>query len=52
MAKTVLANAASIATNMTISAQAAAYKQLETDLGITADNVLDKFLYYSNMLTG
>ena len=52
MAKSVQANASSISTNMTISAQSAAYKSLDTDLAINPSNILDQFLYYSNMLTG
>lgn len=49
MAKAVGANASSIATNLTIMAQSMAYKTLETDLNITPANVLDQFIYYSNM---
>ncbi len=49
-AKQILALANANATNMTISATADAYKQLETDLTF-ADVDLDQFIYYSDLQT-
>ena len=49
MAKAVGANASALATKLIIEANTIAYKTLETDLNITPANVLDKFIYYSNM---
>jgi len=51
LAKAVAANASSISTNMTITAQSAAYKTLETEIGISPANILDQFIYYSALQT-
>lgn len=49
--KRVLANAVSIAQNITISATTEAYKVLAEEVGIAPETDLDKFIYYSDLQT-
>ena len=42
-------NANSMATNITIGNTTAAYKYLDTTLGINPSSGLDKFIYYTNL---
>jgi len=50
-AKLILASANANATNMTISATADAYKYLGTQISVTPQSGLDKFVYYSELQT-
>ena len=51
MAKDILADAQSTATQMVINATSNAYKQLDTEIGINPSNGLDKFIYYNDLQT-
>lgn len=47
--KRVIANATSMAQNITISATTEAYKVLAEQVGIAPETDLDKFIYYSDL---
>jgi hypothetical protein len=47
--KRVIANATSLAQNITISATTEAYKVLAEEVGIAPETDLDKFIFYSDL---
>ena len=47
--KRVIANATSLAQNITISATTEAYKLLAEEVGIAPEPDLDKFIFYSDL---
>ena len=49
--KAIRANATAFATNLTLNATTIAYKQLSDKVGITPANILDQFIYYSDLQT-